>query len=772
MANRRLIERYVLRTIFPYSLASLILLTAILFAQQTGRYFETIFHGVMPSSFVYGLAVALLPAVFVFTIPMAVLSGTIIGLGRMGSDSELVAMRAAGVSTWRILWPALALGLIATAVTGELNLKEAPRAQQQLKSVAVRSALYKLDSPVEPRTFTSEIPGYVIYVRDGDKSHGQWGRVFIQTQEADHSAMLVTARTGRIDSSAEKSELVLQDAMRTRLPAADARDQSYVVERLDLLRIVFNTGRGSLLAKLQKQESTPDEMGWTELRQFIARSDGAAKREAGMIFHKRLAFSLTPLVFALFGSGLALRMRRGSRGFGVLVSLLVLLIYYLVTLGGDQMARAGSLPPIVGAWLATVLTMAMGITLLASRPRQVGAWFRRTAKVRPAITARAEIAPVFAGLRARPWVVSFPTLLDVSIVRTMAFSFFFGFVTLVLIFNVFTTLELWRFITANRASVKLVAQYLFYLLPLVSVELLPASVLVAALMTYALIARRREAVAWWASGQSVYRLMLPGLAFAVLIAAGSWFIQERVMPQANVRQDSLRARIQGRSAQVAAGSERRWLVSADGLRIYSYKFDDQRQILIKPWIYDFDARGIELKRVTIGEEGKWLDAGAFEITRAQWVDLPAQTAPDKSPVVAQSAEQLKISSVDPPFVFRPTVDRPSQLSADRLRIYIRTLKDRGAETAALAVALQRKYATPFGVIVMALIGMPLAISFGRKSTVVALCSAVVVSLAFWLVSGGFQQLGEHALLPPAPAVWTPIVIFACGGLYFISRVRT
>ena len=46
---------------------------------------------------------------------------------------------------------------------------------------------------------------------------------------------------------------------------------------------------------------------------------------------------------------------------------------------------------------------------------------------------------------------------------------------------------------------------------------------------------------------------------------------------------------------------------------------------------------------------------------------------------------------------------------------------------------------------MALIGMPLAISLGRKSTVVALCSAVVVSLAFWLVSGGFQQLGEHAL---------------------------
>src|SRR6202521_1247617 len=162
MANRRLIERYILRAISPYILISLILLTAILFAQQTVRYLEGIFHGLVPSGFVYGVALALLPTVLVFTIPMAVLSGTIIGLGRMGSDSELVAMRAAGVSTWRMLWPALAIGLLATAVTGELNLREAPQAQQQLKSVAIRSALYKLDSPVEPRTFTSDIPGYVI----------------------------------------------------------------------------------------------------------------------------------------------------------------------------------------------------------------------------------------------------------------------------------------------------------------------------------------------------------------------------------------------------------------------------------------------------------------------------------------------------------------------------------------------------------------------------------------------------------------------------------
>jgi LPS export ABC transporter permease LptF/LPS export ABC transporter permease LptG len=767
MAKRRLIERYILRTIFPYFVAALLLLTAILFVQQTGRYFETVFHGVMPAEFVYGLALALLPTVLIFTIPMAVLCGTIIGLGRMSSDSELVAMRAAGVSTWRTLWPALLVGLLATGAAGYLNLREAPRAQQQLRAVALRSALYKLDSPVEPRTFTNDFPGYVIYVRDGDKAHGQWGRVFIQKQNADHSTDLITARAGRIDSSSEKSELVLQDAMQTTVPAPGARDQSYAVERLETLRYTFPTGRSALMAKLQKPDANPDEMGFSDLRQFVAGSTGIEHREAEIIFHKRLAFALAPFVFSLFGSALALRMRRGSRGFGVLVSLLILIAYYLMTLGGEQAARAGSIPAVVGAWLSTTVILLVGVLILVSRERQFRLRFRSG---RPAVdiksTRSQTTAPARLRVRRRLSIANFPTLLDIGIVRTMTLSFIFGFIALVLIFDVFTTFELWRFISANRAGVRVVAEYLFYLLPLVSVELFPGSVLVAALMTYALIAKRKEAVAWWSSGQSVYRLMVPGFAFAVVMAAGSWFIQERIMPQSNVRQDALRARIRGNIAQLSAGADRRWLVSADGARIYSYDFDDRRQVLLKPSIYEFDDHQIELKRVINGEEGKWLAGNTFEISKAQWINL------DQPKVAREAADQLQITGVDAPAAFKPTVDRPSQLDTVGLRSYVAALKVRGADTASLAVALQHKYAAPFTVLVMALIGMPLAIEFGRKSTVIALCSAVAVSLAFWLISGGFQQLGEHALLPPPAAVWTPIVMFACGGLYFISRVRT
>ncbi len=764
MASRRIIERYILRTILPYAAAAFVLLTGILFVQQSGRYFETIFRTTVPAQFLYGLSLALLPTVLVFTIPMAVLSGTIIGLGRMGSDSELIAMRAAGVSRWQIVLPALVVGLIATVVALQLNLSEAPHAQQDLRALGARAALYKLDSPVEPQTFTTDIPGYVIYVREGDKSRGQWGGVFIQTKEADGSTRLITARSGRIDSSAEKSELVLEDAVQTKLPASEATDQQYVVERLDQLRILFNTGRNELIARIQKSENKPDEMGFRALRRFINESSGPQHREGVFLLHKRIALGLSPLVFAFFGAVLAMRFRRGSRGFGALASLVVMVTYYLLVVAGEQLTRGGTLPPVAGGWLATALVLIFAVILLLVN-RTFSFSFRRarTATTDPA--ARAVMKTQKEPVRRR-WTVRFPTLLDTSVVRTMTLSFLFAFVALVIVFNIFTGFELWRFLVTRGGGVKLLGQYLFFLLPLVSVELFPGSVLVAALLTYALIARRREAVAWWASGQSVYRLMLPGFVFAMVIAGGLWLIQEQIMPAANVKQDDLRARIRGNVAQSTPG-ERRWLVSNDGRRIYSYEFDDRAEALIKPSIYEFDASRLsELKRVLNGDSARWVGVNRIEITGAKWFDL------GRSQVSTQSAQAMTVDGVETPRVFRPTVDRPSQLDASRLREYIKTLKARGADTAVLAVGLQRKYAAPFSVIIMALIGMPLAVSLGRKSTVLALCSAVVVSLLFWLISSGFQQLGEHALLPPQVAVWAPIAIFAGGAFYIISRVRT
>lgn len=764
----RLVERYIVRAVLPYLLLALLLLTAILFAQQATSHFAEILVGAgVPASLVTEFALSLLPSVLAFALPMATLVGTLVGFSRMGSDSELVAMRAAGVGTWNMLWPVLLVGALVTAFAGYVNLQLSPDAAHTLRRSALRAALYKLDSPVDPGAFNADIPGYVIYVRDGDKTQGQWGRVFLFAQERDGARRLVTARTGRIDASAEQSELVLSDAVATTLPSRAG--DPYVTERLAQLRIVLETGRKEILSRLRAEEREPDELEWRELAEFAASRSGAEGRDAATLFHRRLALSFAPLIFAFLGAGLGLRVRKGGRGLGVLLSLATMISYYLFSLLGEQLGRAGTLPVATGAWLATAMAIGFGSLLLLTSRRRVLDWVDWSSWRRIPARERGDRTTIDVRGGDARWL-GFPSLMDVSLLRGLVFSFILAFTALTAMFLIFTLFELWRFIVANGVKASVVGQYLLFLMPLVCVQLIPPSALLASLTTYALMTRRSEAVAWWACGQSVYRLALPGLIFAAALGAGAWLIQERVMPTANLRQDSLRARIRGGGARATTRTGRQWLAGASGGRIYAYEFDEETATLVKPAIYDFDAEGVHLRRVVAGEKGIWTAAGAagermsvegaemirFGVTRIEGETLP----------------QIEIEGTEPPQVFKQTSDKPSQLSAKRLSAYIKRLKQRGGSVAALGVALQRKYAEPVSVFVLALVGIPLAVSYGRRSALTALVSAVGMGLAFWATTGGFQQMGVYGLLPPAVAAWAPVVIFAGTGTYLLSRART
>ena len=110
----------------PYIVLALLLLTAILLAQQASRLTDVLIYTDLPFSLLGSIGAALCPGTDVL-IPLATLAGIIIGYSRMGSDSEIVAMRSAGVGSWTMIWPALLIGLLLSGVTA-LHLKKAPEA--------------------------------------------------------------------------------------------------------------------------------------------------------------------------------------------------------------------------------------------------------------------------------------------------------------------------------------------------------------------------------------------------------------------------------------------------------------------------------------------------------------------------------------------------------------------------------------------------------------------------------------------------------------------
>ena len=275
-----------------------------------------------------------------------------------------------------------------------------------------------------------------------------------------------------------------------------------------------------------------------------------------------------------------------------------MIVYYLTSLLGESLARNNTVSAITGEWMSTAVMLFLSLVLLRfdSMPKfTLTKRWRKKEAVDSSTRDYASEHTVGAGRSG------FPSLLDTSLLGTLTTSFVVGFVSLVSIFIIFTLFELWRFIGMYHVPASIVGKYLLFLLPLVAVELFPATMLITVLITYALLARRSEAIAWWASGQSVYRLMMPGLLFAVAAGAGTWLVQEHLMPSANVKQEALRARIRGGQPRAITRTGRQWLASPENRRLYSYEFHEQAGVLREPAVYELDDEAVHLRRVTIGK---------------------------------------------------------------------------------------------------------------------------------------------------------------------------
>jgi LPS export ABC transporter permease LptF/LPS export ABC transporter permease LptG len=765
--RRRLIERYILAALLPYTALALVILTATLLTQQSSKFADVLGAARAPVQMAFEITLYLLPNILVFTLPMAVLVGTATGFSRLGSDSELIAMRAAGVGTWRIIAPVLLWGGLLCVLNVLNGFILAPASAYRLRDVALRAALHKLESPVEPRSFYSGMPGKVIYVREGDVERGEWEKVFIYWQEDDGQVRLVTAKSGRIDVSGEQTELVLEDASVTTLPPGGAKavgtGGNVTTQRSANLRVRderLNLSRASLIGKIRGRSLELDEMNWRQLLE--RRSEGgdeASRREATIALHKRLSLCLAPLVFAFLGAGLGQRLRRGGKALGVLLSLGLMLLYYLISIAGEQLARAQIVPPVLGAWLPVYISIIAGccFTLLKQRERRFF-WARKSGSL---IESKSG-SDNDKRLDERRHLMLLGQM-DRGILNSLSRFFLLCFLLLVSIFLVFTLFELLRFIAINNTRGILVVRYLIYLLPFVAVSVAPVSTLLAVLMAFALMARRSEFVAWCASGQSVFRLVIPSMFFALCVGCGLWVVQEKVMPASNQQQNVLRAMIRSGVASSDIQQGRRWLASSE--RIYSYGETREGLGIEAPLIFEFDQDETHLTRLILGETGHWSSPPMLDIKNAEVISL------QNGGLTHAASPSLEMAFGDMQ-VFKDEGGKPAELSASDLSAYIISLRARGEDVQMLSSSLERKRVEPFSPLVMAFVASPLALAFGRRSAVSALCVAVMIGLVYWGLASGFQQLGGSGLLPPRVAAWSPPFIFASIGMYLLSRVRT
>ncbi len=783
----RIIDRYVIREIIPPFLLALLVFTFVLIIPFIIDLAEDMIAKGVPAGTILQLAVTLLPQALALTIPMALLIGLLVGLGRLSSDREFVVMMACGISPYRLLQPILVFAVLCWGLTSWVMLEAMPDGNQAFREISTEIAMNRAEGEVRPRVFFEDFPNVVLYVREIPNNGQGWQGVLAADTSNPSSPVIYLARSGRmvVDRQARTIQMVLDQGTRhsTKLEDPSAYevlrfDQQIV--SLDPESVFPRTGPARGERELRVEELA--------VRAAELQAQNISPHNPIMEIHRKFSIPVACFVFALLGLALGASNRKDGKLAAFVIGIAVIFVYYIIMFTAGSLTKGFWVPAWLSMWLPNIALGALGVFLLVSRarsadqpirvslPQWITRW-RRDADAPGTAPARAS-SPVPARPRVVLRVPHFewprPTLLDVYVAKQYARILGMTIVGMLGLFYISTFIDLSDKLFKGQTTLGMIAEFLFWSTPEFLTYIIALSVLLAALVTVGLLTKNSELIVMRACGISLYRTALPMVAFALAASAVLFGMEERVLATANQRADRLKHIIRTGSPQTFGVLNRKWIVGSRG-EVYHYQYYDPRnRELHSLSVFDFDPETHALKsRLFVqrakydpeitpqGEEPKWL----LEQGWKREFDAKTQGA-SFTPIDNLGA---RFESAD---YFVTEAREPELMNFAQLRRYIAELKASGYNVLDHEVGLQRKIAFPFVTLVMTLIAVPFAVTTGRRGAMYGIGVGIVLALVYWTMLSIFAAFGQGGLIDPILAAWAPNLIFGAAAVYLLLTVRT
>ena len=802
------IDRLVVREVLPPTLLGFMTYTFLVVMRGIFNLIEQIL--VRGVAFVDAARVMLitLPHIVVLTIPMSFLFGVLLAVGRMNADNEIVAIQAGGIPARRMLRPIAAIGVLLTIFNGYLYLAVIPQSGRELRELKVRLfAEAKNLGRIEPKVFHEQLPNVLLYLRDANPETGEWRDIiFFDSSDPDVERLTLAKRgrkvTAGIDATAASGGMPeveqwirLEDVVSHQFSRSDPETYRINRTRSQLFRPEMSGG-GTVRFRLGMAER-----GTTELIRFLGGGELTAsgpadsvldepnreieRRHAAVELNKRLAIPFACVVFALLALPLGVGSRSGGRGRGFVISVAVVLAYYLVNNQGEMMAMEGTIPAWLGVWLPNLVLTMVALVLMRRMSRWVGEreraenplvrlhmWYRgwRDRRRTNGLAAAPATGSIPVQIHRRRYASRFPALFDRYITRRLLPPILLVVISTALLYVVADLSSNIEDMARNRVPAGVVLAYYANLVPQVFLDVTPFALMIAVLILLTLLERQQEMTALKAAGISLYRLTVPVLLVAAVAAAGLWFLGEVVVPNANRDAQRLLDRIKGReTTRTYRASDRQWLLSRNGNTLYNFlRYDDPSDTLIRFTMFRIDDNmelGFYLfsRRVRY-DDGVWIaDSGWFR-----------QIFPDGTDEFKRITAPMKLEIPEGPDYFGQEYRRPSEMSVGELASYIHELIDSGYRPSKLIVRWHQKFAYPLSAFVMVLLALPFGLSRGgrRVTTMQGIALALVLGIDYFMSTALFGRLGEVEVLPPVVGAWAPVVLAFLFAVNRLTTIRT
>jgi lipopolysaccharide export system permease protein len=361
------LDRYLAREILLPFGVGLVFLTQLLLATQLLGQGGVLFGSGVSLLDIAVVALALVPHLLGYVLPVSFLLGAVVGVARLAQDRELVALGAAGVSGVRLVKVPLTIGVATAAAALWIGW--------QLEPAGLRLAIERMNRVVQKNVahdvragiFYEEIPDLTLYAERVDERG--WSHVLISDRSDPAAPLLALASGGRLEPAgpAETMRLVLDLG---ELHREETSAGEYFIG--DFRHATVTVGLGSALGERNRLSGSPFELTLDEVA-ATARTRGKVDPGEGRhwrtFFHRRIAGPLGILAFALLAVPIAAS-RRGGRAFGYVATLFSVLAYYTVLRFGEGLSQRGALPVWLGPNLANLLFAAVGLLLLFEMERR------------------------------------------------------------------------------------------------------------------------------------------------------------------------------------------------------------------------------------------------------------------------------------------------------------------------------------------------------------------------------------------------------------------
>jgi LPS export ABC transporter permease LptG/LPS export ABC transporter permease LptF len=793
------LDRYLIREVLPPLFLSLLIFTFILTIPPLMEQLEALVAKGVPWGVAGRMMLTLIPQSLGLTIPMALLVGLLIGLGRISGDREAVALLACGVSPYRLLRPVLFLGLVFGLAHVYVMIWAIPDANQTFRQLSYDVISKKVENDVRPQVFFDEFPNLVLYARDvPPQGTGGWKDVLVADTRRADTLDLYMAHSGRLILNREKQtvDLVLEDGTRYSSQGSDGKQintyrfADQLVVKIDPNSVFPHTE----LLRGNNELSIADL--WKQAGDKLAMKLPAHQEMESI--QQRFSFPAACIVFGVIGVALGLSVARDGKVAGFVVGIAVIFAYYILLYLAQGVTRgyyAGEnshLKPLIIAqlsrWWPNIILLPFGVMALIWRARwaegrlpfpsvvklsgAVKAWLDRRVAARSgsgndgstpaARDAAGRRVVVVVRVPNLSWLL--PNILDRYISAIYLRAAALSFAALLGIFYISTFIDKTDKLLKGQATGQMILTLLGYMTPQFVYYVIPLSALLSVLVTFGLLSRSSELSVMKACGISLYRITAPLLLLSVVWSGILYGLEQQVMAKANEKAAELDSQIRSGHSRTLSPLMRRWVVARNG-NIYHYDA--------------FNALSKSILNLTVYEPAKktWALASELFAAKAQyqdgeWIGQKGWQQNFSVKTGGYAVFPQRPLPLEAPDYFETAAPQADMMTVPELKRYIDELKASGFNVVPLTIDLQKKLAFPFVTVVMTLLAIPFGLTTGKRGTLYGIGIGIVLALSYWIVGGAFAAIGKAGVLTPVMAGWAPNILAAGSAAYLLLTART